>query len=445
MIKRLLLIAVILGLGQIFIIISLKDISQFLSIKAFSLFGQTESNFQFLIILIAAGILSDAIRKIAQTTEWKQEYLKYQSAKLSFSLLILPLTLLFFVNKSFLIFLIAPIVGLSGEYAFYGTGKPVLGALVALIRIIIPYGVSIFVARVLPQYYLEAFILTLLFTYFLTGLVIAKLLNIQYFVKPSVKAFFLYFTSLNLGLVNILLYVQGLGMMLIIPLLFSENFQVISIAFIGLKFYAIFKSTIRIIHQALVREMIKLEECLIVDKLSMLLGFAFLAAVFIFPNSTITLLFGDKFIDAAAFFQMLAISCLVSSFCFSLATNALFMHFDKKLLTVCAVSAILCISSLILFSQLFTEIYAVGLALLAGEISLAIGLLFIYYQHKIFNQRVFFLIQNSVVLTVPLLMKISLFSDSLPGLFISIFCYSLILLFMNIKEFNSVKLTKLDY
>ena len=445
MIKRLLLIAVILGLGQIFTIISLKDISQFLSAEAFSIFGQTESNFQFLIILIAAGILSDAIRRIAQTKEWKQEYVKYQSARFFCGLLILPLALLFFVNKSFLIFLIAPIIGLSGEYVFYGTGKPVLGALVALIRIIIPYGISIYVARLLPHYYLEAFLLALFITYSLTGLVIAKLLNTPYFIKPSAKAFRLYFTTLHLGLVNILLYVQGLGMMLLIPLLFSDNFQVISIAFIGLKFYAIFKSIIRIIHQALVREMIKLEECLIVDKLSMLLGFTFFAAVLLFPNSTITLLFGAKFIDSVLFFQMVAVSCLVSAFCFSLATNALLLHYEKKLLIACAASAIVCISALILFSQLFTEIYAVGLALLAGEVSLAIGLLFIYYQHKIFAQRVFFLIQNSLALLVPLVLKISIFSDSLPGLFISILCYSLILFLLNLKEFNSVKLTKLDY
>lgn len=445
MIKRLLLIAAILGLGQVFIIISLKGISQFLSVEAFSLFGQTESNFQFLIIVMAAGILSDAIRKIAQTTEWKSEYLKYQSARFFCSLLILPLSLLFFVNKSFLIFLIAPIIGLSGEYAFYGVGKPVLGAIIALIRILIPYTLSIAIARLFPNYFLEIFILLLFTTYFLTGLIIARLLKVQYFIKPSVKAFQLYFTSLNLGLVNVLLYVQGLGMMIFIPVLFPENFQVIAIAFIGLKFYAIFKGVIRIIHQALVREMVQLEECLIVDKLSMMLGFTFLAAVFIFPNTTVTLLFGDKFIDAIPFFQMMSISCLVFSFCFALATNAVLLHFDKKLLQICIVSVLLGIGSLLIFPLLLPEIYAIGLSLLVGEISLSIGLILLYSRQNILHQRIFFFMQNALILIVPLSLKYFFFSDSLPGLLTCIFFYSLILFVINLKEFNSVKLTKLDY
>lgn len=445
MLKRLLFISIILGLGQSFIIIFLKSISLFLSVDVFSEFGQVESNFQFLIILMAAGILSDAIRKLAQITDWESEYLKYQSARFYCSLLIFPLSLLFFVNKSFLIFLIAPIIGLSGEYAFYGLGKPILGALIALIRIVIPYSISLFIAKFIPHYFLEAFILLLFLTYFLTGLLIARLLKTQYLVKPSFKAFRLYFISLNLGLINIFLYVQGLGMMIFIPLLFSKNFQVISIAFIGLKFYAIFKGVIRIIHQALVREMIKLEECLIVDKISMIIGFTFLAAILIFPISTVTLLFGDTFIYAVPFFQIIAFSFLIFSFCYSLVTNSVLKNFDKKLLIVCIVSAFLCVSSLFLFSKMLTEIYAIGVSLLISEVSLSIGLLLIYYHQNIIKQRFFFLLQNALVLIVPILLKAFFFSDSLSGLLICIFCYSIILFFMNLKDFNSVKLAKLDY
>ena len=154
MIKRLLLIAVLLGLGQIFMIFSLKIISQTLSAETFSLFGQVEAKFQFLIILMAAGILSDAIRKIAQATDWKPDYLQYQSARFFWSLLLCPLAFLSFLDKSFLIFLITPIIALSGEYAFYGVGKPVLGAVISLIRILIPYGVSLVVASFMPHYFL---------------------------------------------------------------------------------------------------------------------------------------------------------------------------------------------------------------------------------------------------------------------------------------------------
>lgn len=445
MIKRLLLIAIILGLGQVFMIFSLKIISQILSAETFSLFGQIEAKFQLLIIIMAAGILSDAIRKIAQTTEWKPGYLQYQSARFFWSLLLCPLAFLFFLDKSFLIFLIAPIIALSGEYAFYGVGKPVLGALISLIRILIPYGVSLVVASFIPHYFLEVFILLLFLTYFLTGFMIARLLNTPFIISPSIKAFRLYLTSLNLGFVNILLYVQGLGMMIFIPLLFFENFQVISVAFIGLKFYTIFKSIIRIIHQAFVREMIHLDQCFIIDKLSMIIGFIFLAAILIFPVSTITLLFGNKFMYAVPFFQMMALSCLVFSFCFSLATNAVLVHFDRKLLLICIISALLCISALFIFSWLLAPMYVLGYALLIGDVSLSIGLLYLYHPQNMLKERIYFLIQNGLVFLVPLLLKFFFFSDSLTGLLICLFCYSFILFILNLKEFNSVKLKKLDY
>lgn len=445
MIKRLLLIAIILGLGQIFIIVSLKFISHALPVKSFSLFGQIESNFQFLIILIAAGILSDAIRKITVSEEWKKEYLKYQSARFYFCLLLLPLLLLFFINKSFLIFLIAPIIGLSGEYAFYGLGKPVTAALVALVRIFIPYGMTAIIAAMFPDYYLESFIISLCITYFLTGLFVSKLLKTPYWVTPSLKAVRLYFTSLNLGLINISLYVQGLGMMILIPLLFPGNFEVISIAFIGLKLYTIIKSVIRIIHQALVREMIKLEECLTVDKLSMILAFAFMAALLIFPNSTITLVFGQKFLYAVSFFQLLAFASIIYSFCFSLATNAILRNFDNKLLLVCVISAASGISSLLIFSIFFEELYAIGAALVLAEALLSVGLLIIYSGENVIKQRLVFMLQNVAILAIPLLMKFFILEDSLPGLITGVACYSLVLLFLNLRKFNSVKLTKIDY
>jgi hypothetical protein len=445
MIKRLLLIASVLGLGQIFIIFSLKNISKIVSAETFSSFGQAESNFQFLIVLTAAGVLSDAIRKITQTPEWKQEYLNYQSARSFFSLVILPFSFLFFVHESFLIFLLAPLIAFSGEYAFYGIGKPVLASIIAFVRILIPYGLSIPAARYFPQYYLEIFGLILFITYFLTGLFVSRLLNVQYFIKPGLKAFRLYLTSLKLGLVNILLYIQGLGLMLVIPYLFSEKYEVISIAFIGLKFYAIFKAVIRIIHQALVKEMLQLNYCLTVDKLSMLLGFVFFAAVSIFPETTITLLFGTKFIQASFFFQLLAVACIIFAFCFGLATNAVLMHYDKKLLLICTVSVGLCAGSLLIFKYIFSELNSINAALISGEISLTTGVLLLYTQQNIFKERIIFVLQQAALLAIPLLLKNILFSDSLIGLSMCIGSYSAVLLAVNLKEFNSVKLTKPDY
>lgn len=445
MIKRLLLIAVTLGLGQIFIILSLKSISHSLSEKSFSLFGQAESYFQFLIIVIAAGILSDAIRKIALSQDWKTEYLKYQSARFYFSLILLPLFFLLFLNRPFAIFFIAPIIGLSGEYAFYGVGRPVAGAIIALIRIILPYGITVIITQWFPQYYLEAFLIVLFITYFLTGLLIARILKTQYIVKPSFNNFRLYFSSLNLGLVNISIYIQGLGLMILIPLLFPGNFEVISIAFIGLKFYTIFKGIIRTIHQALVREMIKLEECLTVDKLSMMLAFVFLASILLFPNTTVTLLFGDKFLNATFFFQMLAFTCVLFAFCFSLGTNAILQNFDKKLVLICAVSAISCIITLLILAMVLSQLNAISIALLTGEAVLSFGLLFLYSGNNVLKQRVLFLFQNTLFLIVPLLLKNILLSDSVNGLIIGLSCYSIILFLLNLKQFNSVKLTKQDY
>ncbi|HEX4957472.1 MAG TPA: hypothetical protein VFV46_04790 [Lacibacter sp.] len=445
MIKRLLFIAFILGLGQVFIIYALKNISQLLSPERFALFGQVESNFQFLIILIAAGILSDAIRRIAQTNDWEKEYVNYQSARIFFSFLITPLALLCFIDKSYIIFLIAPVIGLSGEYAFYGVGKPIQGAIIAFVRIIVPYGISILVARLAPQYFLELFIMLLVVTYFFTGYIIAGILNTRFFIKPSINHFRLYFTSFKLGIINISIYIQGLGLLLLIPLLFKDDFLMISAAFLSLKFYAIYKSVIRIIHQALVREMLHLKHCLTVDKLTMLLGFTFLAAVLIFPKSAITLLFGDQYLIATPLIQLIGLTCVIFSICFSLGTNAILINFENRLLFICLLSVGLCVLSLFLYSLLLPGFYAIGLALLTGEVSLAAGLLYMYQQHKIIPPRLFSVLQNSLCLGIPLLFKTIFLSDSLQGMLLSVGCYSLVIFLLNLKEFNAVTLTKTQY
>ncbi len=442
MIKRLLVIAVILGLGQAFIVFALKYISQVITDESFSIYGQTESSFQFLILLIAAGLLSDATRKITQTSHWQSEYLKYQSAKVFWSLLLLPLALCYFIEPSLIVLLAAPFIGLSGEYAFYGLGKPVHGAVIALVRIIIPYGVSTALANMLPEYFSELFVLLLVLTYFITGLIIAQVLKVPYFITPSFQHFRLYVSSLNLGLVNILIYLQGLGMMLIIPLLFTDNYLVISAVFIGLKFYSIFKSIMRIIHQALVKEMIHLKDCLTVDKLSMILSFTFLSAFLLFPEAAVSLLFGAKFIYATTFFQLMAFSCLVLSFCLSLVTNAVLMNLDRKLLMACILSAAACVGSLLIFPFFVSEIYTVGLALLTGEVILSIGLMLIYYRHNILKPRLLFVMQCILLSAVPFMLKYLLLADSLYGLLIGISIYALLLFMISIKEFNSVTLAK---
>src|ERR1041385_8166725 len=93
--------------------------------------------------LIGFGMQSDAIRNISLNENWKERLAQAQQARFTLALFLVALSLLSFSKTVYLIFLIAPLLASSSDYALYGRGFPVTGATVALVRVVAPLLASI--------------------------------------------------------------------------------------------------------------------------------------------------------------------------------------------------------------------------------------------------------------------------------------------------------------
>ena len=101
MIKRLVVIILLTGLGHIVTLLSLKYISTYVSSKTIAFIGNVDSLTLILISIIAFGLQLSATRNIAVSEDWKKDYYLTQSARLTLSLLLFlfGITGFFFILK----------------------------------------------------------------------------------------------------------------------------------------------------------------------------------------------------------------------------------------------------------------------------------------------------------------------------------------------------------
>src|ERR1700749_4299500 len=122
MIKRISTISILTGAGQLLAIFALKYISQHGLSEQLKAMGEADSLIQFIISLIGAGLQSVAMRNIALSEHWQQEYQDTQSARTCFGILLTGLGLLAFIKENYLLFILAPLFAWSGDYVLYALG-----------------------------------------------------------------------------------------------------------------------------------------------------------------------------------------------------------------------------------------------------------------------------------------------------------------------------------
>lgn len=403
MLKRILIVGFFTGAGQLFSLLVLKLVSQKTNPEQLTHLGQMDSLYQFLLNAIALGLQPAAMRNIATSNEWQQEYAQTQSARLMLSLLLLPVCLLTLSDPVYSIFIITPLLALSGDYALYALGYPVKGSLSACARIIIPYGLIIPALFIQSSFISYAYFAGLLLAYLLTDLYIARQLKMSFFVAPRWKAILLYVKSIPLGLITLSLYFIGMGVLLVVPYFYPTS--IVAVAFVGLKFYLIFKGVLRIVHQSFMKDMLSEETCLRVDQLTMLGGLLFLGSVLLFPDSFIILFFGKSYLNDKTFFQLLGICAMVYSFALSITTRALLEKRDKKYTIVVTTAAILCLLSAILFSFFSHDVNYIAISILIGEVSFLSGMLIIMKWKRLLPQRILFFVTNAAFLLIPFLIR----------------------------------------
>jgi hypothetical protein len=433
MIKRISTIAILTGAGQLLAIFALKYISQHGTAEELKSMGEADSLIQFIISLIAAGLQSVAMRNIALATDWHQEYRDTQSARLSFGILLAAAGVFGLVKGNYLIFLIAPLLALSGDYALYGLGHPVAGATVALLRVALPYSLVIVAARYWPGELVAVYVGAVVVVYALTNLFISRYLRTPWFILPRCRKLVLYLNSLALGIVNLSIYFLGLGLLLVVPYFYHDN-HVIAVAFVGLKVYVIYKGVLRIVHQAFLKDMIKDSVQLQVDQLSILLGLCFAGSAIIFPVSFTNLLFGSKYGGDTLFFQLMAVAAFIYSLFLSMSTNVLLQRKDKKYAAISAAAVLVTMLSVAVLAEIRPRADSLGISLCLGETFWMAGLLWISASAAIVRKRVAFLLPNLAMLVVPVLCRY-FFGDSPLYWFCGFGGFAIILLILHLKKF----------
>jgi O-antigen/teichoic acid export membrane protein len=399
MLKRIFTIALFTGAGQLFVIFALKYISQNSSAENVKTIGQIDSLVLFITNVIALGLQPAAMRNLALTDDWKQEYINTQSARLTLSILFCAFALLAFIDTYYLAFLIAPFLALSGDYALYGRGLPVKGAVIALMRAVLPFSIVMLLAG---QYYHSlswVYFLGLLTTYMLTDILIAIFLKVPSWPFAKITSLKLYLKTIPLGIVSLNLYFIGIGVILVAQ--YAYTTPVLATAFVGLKFYVIFKGVLRIIQQAFLKEMVKDEICLKIDQLSSLLGLTFLVSVLCFPETFISFFFGQKYIGDKNYFILLAAAGFIYSMFSSFTTRAMLDRKDNHYAIVTTIAALLTLLACLAFSFIKSTPVSIGLSILIGELLFAIGMLRLMKRKQLAAERFFFLLKNIPVAVIP--------------------------------------------
>jgi len=438
MLKRIVIIGLITGAGQLFVIFALKYISGNSSPEQVKAIGQIDSLVLFMMNVIAMGLQSAAMRNLASGADWKEQYHQIQSARISMGLILGVAAGFAFFNPYYIIFLAAPIFGWNGDYALYARGYSIAGSIIAFTRLLVPFACLMAGAYYQPERLHIIYIGSLIITYILTNIIISLVLKTQYFFPPVTKNLRLYLESFYLGIVILSLYFIGLGLMLVLPYFYEA--PVVAIAFLGLKFYVIFKGVLRIIHQAFIKEMADDEVCLKIDQITILIGLSFLIFISCFPDTFIGLFFGEKFIDYKLYFTLVAIAAFIYSVFSSLIIKAMLEKKDRSYAVTCLISACFTLLVSVLLSFFTKLVDYVGVSLILGELFFATGMVILMNRPGLVRKRLLFITKNMLVFLVPLGIKL-FFGDELIPFVLSFAVFSIIMIAL---YHNTFQLRQID-
>jgi O-antigen/teichoic acid export membrane protein len=412
MLKRIFVIALLTGAGQVFVVFALKYISQNSSPEQVKAIGQIDSLIVFIMNVIALGLQPATMRDLALTDNWKQDYIDTQSARLTLSFFLVAFTLLAFVEPYYLIFFIAPLLALSGDYALYGRGYPVKGAIIALLRAIIPFSILIVFTKIDPSRLGWMYMLSMMLIYIITNSIISAFLKTSNFVRPQLNNLKLYLQSLPLGAVALSIYILGLGLALVTSYFYSA--PVVAITYIGFKFYVIFKGVLRVLHQAFVKDMTDDKISLKIDQLSSLVGLSLAAYIIIFPTTFISFFFGKQYISEITFFILIGISAFIYSLFASITTTSLLERKDLRYSLIYTIASLIAVLMTMFFSIKYNTPVVISISLLAGECIFTI-LAFIFLSSKKFiKDRLLFYLKNFLFILIPLGFRLFFSDDIFP-------------------------------
>ena len=432
MIKRLLLIGVFTGAAHITTLVVLKRLTGSIPLDDIKAIGEIDSLLNFILSILAAGLLMTSVREIATSQNWKHDFKVFQQARVTLSILLIFLGVFGMFKSSYFLFAFAPVFAMNADYALYGRGLPVTASILTFSRIFVPF-IALFLASLYWQdQVVPIFVCSSVILYFFSGIVISRILDAPYFIKPSLQSLKLYLMTIPLGVVSFCYYFLGLGIIMIADYFYPA--AVVAIAYIAIKIYLIFKGVLRILNQAFISEMTNDQVCHKVDYLAFSTGIVLLTGTSLFVNG-----FRELFLDARSggtngWVHMVGICCFLISPLISLTTKAILEKKDRPYAYMSLISLVVSTILCYIFSFVLADEKGILLSIIAGELITILGLLQTLDKWDWLKQRFQFFIKNIYLLSVPILIRL-LAGDSEATLILSLSLYGILLFMFNKKLF----------
>lgn len=200
MIKRLGIVACCTGSSQILSVIAIGVVARYCAPHTIGSIGVVESYVLLIGAMISFGLQLATNRDIVLSQQWSQYFEMGQKARIAMAVMLLPVSLLYFLNEDFvyLLFLGSPLIALNGDYALYGRGMPEYASFLSFIRVAIPSLTLLICAFVQSEHILAGYIFSLFAGIYVAGYFTSKRLKVPYVFSLAITNIKYYWGSLGL-------------------------------------------------------------------------------------------------------------------------------------------------------------------------------------------------------------------------------------------------------
>lgn len=380
--RDVILISTITMLGYILGILIYPLSNTSLSSKTVSEIAILDTNLMMITGWLGFGINAIAARDIAVNENTGSIIKKVQSARITMSLFfsaigIIVITIGEYSDLLFwLVLIISPILALNYDFALYGMGKPLSGAIASFIRLSLPILIFlplIFIGIANTENYLS---LTILFI-FLSSVFTSKQCNGRMLYSLDKKFLSLYIQSFSVGIAGIALGLARYGFINLYSSKVASNDLVVLVTFLKINLFSI--ACKRMLIQVFYTQLLNTK----VSNYIHIFCFSasFFAFIFItaFPEFTSKVFFNDiKYIDVCYFIAASFFSTLLFS---TSDAKILLLHKEKWM-----ASSTIIISTIALMVLFFNrdsyQLKDILLVIIFFELSLSLSYYLIYRKIK---------------------------------------------------------------
>jgi len=409
MIKRIFVVALFTGSAHLVSLLTISYLLRNLGERASGFIGLVDSTVFVITGIVSFGVQLSVNRNVALQRSWQSNYKLGQSARFTAGLLIVLFGVFsYFFNwdQTKLVYFIAPIIALNGDYALYGNGKPIAAARLSFFRVLIPYGGLYLVTKYLDTNYVIIYILLVGLGILNSGFFASRINRVSYLFPLDKKFYKFYLKYYKVGLYQLSSVMLITGILTV-----SKGFytiEVIGLIYGLLKIFEIFKGGLRIVVQAFFKELKYAETGLKIDKLGILIGSFILIPTIFYTDTTLELLYADTYQGNEFLLIVFGIMMFIASLKTSADIRVLLLKKDN--VNLLAYLTALGVTLAVVMATSFTEysLYGIPSGLLLGEMVLLFILGINLQGGTFFIKRLGFFMKNLPILILPLVLRLTI-------------------------------------